>query len=61
MPKRERKTNYSVDGYFKDAMRVGPSKQEKAPKLPRAPKQVQMYVTFVRPFVWLLIDGSVKK
>jgi len=51
MPKRERKTNYSVDGYFKDAMRVGPSKQEKAPKLPRAPKQVQMYVTFARPFV----------
>ncbi|KAF9651344.1 hypothetical protein BDM02DRAFT_3091354 [Thelephora ganbajun] len=42
MPKRERKTNYSVDGYFKDAMRVGPSKQEKAPKLPRAPKQVQI-------------------
>jgi len=57
MPKRERKTNYSVDGYFKDAMRIGPSKQEKAPKLPRAPKQVQMWVAFVWPFDSLSIDA----
>lgn len=40
--KRERKSNYSVDGYFKDTLRAGPSKTDKAPKLPRAPKQVQM-------------------
>jgi SWI/SNF-related matrix-associated actin-dependent regulator of chromatin subfamily A member 5 len=42
LSKRERKLNYSVDGYFKDAMRAGPSKTEKAPKIPRAPKQVSL-------------------
>ena len=36
MPKREHKTNYSVDAYYKDAMRIGPSKTEKAPKLPHS-------------------------
>ncbi|KAJ6518654.1 SNF2 family N-terminal domain-containing protein [Mycena sanguinolenta] len=42
LSKRERKSNYSVDSYFKDAMRTGPVKTEKGPKLPRAPKQVQI-------------------
>lgn len=42
--KRERKSNYSVDSYFKETMRVGPSKPDKGPKIPRAPKQVTMYV-----------------
>ncbi|KAL4068818.1 SNF2 family N-terminal domain-containing protein [Scleroderma yunnanense] len=42
LSKRERKTNYSVDNYFKDTLRAGPSKTEKGPKLPRAPKQVQI-------------------
>ena len=42
LSKRERKLNYSVDAYFKESMRAGPSKQEKAPKLPRAPKQLQL-------------------
>ncbi|THH20194.1 hypothetical protein EW146_g1133 [Bondarzewia mesenterica] len=42
LSKRERKLNYSVDGYFKETMRAGPSKTEKAPKIPRAPKQIQM-------------------
>ncbi|KAH8099849.1 SNF2 family DNA-dependent ATPase [Cristinia sonorae] len=42
LSKRERKLNYSVDAYYKDAMRAGPSKTEKAPKLPRAPKQLQL-------------------
>lgn len=42
LSKRERKLNYSVDSYFKDTLRAGPSKTEKAPKLPRAPKQIQM-------------------
>ncbi|KAJ7077900.1 SNF2 family N-terminal domain-containing protein [Mycena belliarum] len=42
LSKRERKSNYSVDSYFKDAMRTGPVKPEKGPKLPRAPKQVQV-------------------
>ncbi|KAF9225136.1 hypothetical protein BS17DRAFT_750623 [Gyrodon lividus] len=42
LSKRERKTNYSVDSYFKDTLRAGPSKTEKAPKAPRAPKQIQI-------------------
>ncbi|KDN53349.1 hypothetical protein K437DRAFT_271581 [Tilletiaria anomala UBC 951] len=36
--KRERKVNYSVDSYYRDAMRVGP--KSTAPKAPRAPKQI---------------------
>ncbi|KZV70252.1 hypothetical protein PENSPDRAFT_743561 [Peniophora sp. CONT] len=40
--KRERKTNYSVDAYYKDAMRAGPAAKEKVVKIPRAPKQVAM-------------------
>ncbi|VDB85302.1 unnamed protein product [Peniophora sp. CBMAI 1063] len=40
--KRERKTNYSVDAYYKDAMRAGPAQKEKVVKIPRAPKQVAM-------------------
>jgi SWI/SNF-related matrix-associated actin-dependent regulator of chromatin subfamily A member 5 len=42
LSKRERKTNYSVDGYFKETMRAGPSKTEKVPRAPKAPKQVSM-------------------
>ncbi|KIP04329.1 hypothetical protein PHLGIDRAFT_76114 [Phlebiopsis gigantea 11061_1 CR5-6] len=42
LSKRERKLNYSVDAYFKENMRAGPSKQDKTPKLPRAPKQLQL-------------------
>ncbi|KII93122.1 hypothetical protein PLICRDRAFT_130653 [Plicaturopsis crispa FD-325 SS-3] len=42
LSKRERKTNYSVDNYFKDTLRAGPSKTEKAPKIPKAPKQVSI-------------------
>ncbi|THG99294.1 hypothetical protein EW026_g3037 [Hermanssonia centrifuga] len=42
LSKRERKLNYSVDAYFKESMRAGPSKTEKTPKLPRAPKQLQL-------------------
>ncbi|KAI0776331.1 SNF2 family DNA-dependent ATPase [Trametes elegans] len=42
LSKRERKLNYSVDTYFKETMRAGPSKTDKAPKIPRAPKQIQM-------------------
>ncbi|KAH6908618.1 SNF2 family N-terminal domain-containing protein [Coprinopsis sp. MPI-PUGE-AT-0042] len=40
LSKRERKSNYSVDTYFKDTLRAGTSKKDKEPKLPRAPKQV---------------------
>ncbi|KAM5535248.1 hypothetical protein V8D89_011054 [Ganoderma adspersum] len=42
LSKRERKLNYSVDSYFKETMRAGPSKTEKPAKIPRAPKQIQM-------------------
>ncbi|XP_074133683.1 putative global transcription activator SNF2L1 isoform X2 [Sminthopsis crassicaudata] len=35
-PKRERKANYAVDAYFRDALRVS---EPKAPKAPRPPKQ----------------------
>ncbi|KAI0931115.1 hypothetical protein AcW1_001399 [Taiwanofungus camphoratus] len=42
LSKRERKLNYSVDSYFKETMRAGPSKAEKPPKIPRAPKQIQL-------------------
>jgi len=37
-PKRERKANYAVDAYFKDALRTG-SNEPKAQKAPRPPKQ----------------------
>ncbi|KAG2747915.1 hypothetical protein P692DRAFT_201914389 [Suillus brevipes Sb2] len=39
---REWKAYYSVDNYYKETLRVGPSKMEKAPKLPRAHKQIQI-------------------
>lgn len=37
--KRERKTNYSIDSYYRDAMRTGPSRAT-GPRAPRAPKQL---------------------
>merc|ERR1712079_755833 len=37
-PKRERKANYAVDAYFKEALRTG-SNEPKAHKAPRPPKQ----------------------
>ncbi|KAF9257203.1 hypothetical protein L218DRAFT_1081033 [Marasmius fiardii PR-910] len=42
LSKRERKSNYSVDNYFKDTLRAGPSKVEKGPKIPKAPKQISI-------------------
>lgn len=41
--KRERKSNYSVDSYYKEAMSTGPAKVAKA-RVPRAPKQLAMSV-----------------
>lgn len=38
--KRERKANYSIDNYYRDAMRVGP--KPAVPKAPRAPKQINI-------------------
>jgi SWI/SNF-related matrix-associated actin-dependent regulator of chromatin subfamily A member 5 len=37
--KRERKTNYSIDSYYRDAMRTGPGRPP-GPRAPRGPKQV---------------------
>ncbi|KAF8601203.1 SNF2 family DNA-dependent ATPase [Ceratobasidium sp. AG-I] len=53
--KRERKGNYSIDQYYKDAMRAGPSKPDKGPKVPRAPKQfaVQDHQFFSPRFIEL--------
>lgn len=42
--KRERKSNYSIDGYYRDAMRVGGNR---GPKTHRGPKQVSAYVLFL--------------
>ncbi|GAK64485.1 chromatin remodelling complex ATPase chain [Moesziomyces antarcticus] len=38
--KRERKANYSIDNYYRDAMRVGPKPAQ--PRAPRAPKQINI-------------------
>src|ERR1700735_2978778 len=46
LSKRECKTNYPVDSYFKDTLLTGPSKTDKAPKMPRALKQIGMCVIF---------------
>ena len=35
-PKRERKTNYGVDAYFREALRMS---EPRAPRAPRPPKQ----------------------
>ena len=35
-PKRERRANYAVDAYFRDALRIA---EPRAPKAPRPPKQ----------------------
>ena len=37
-PKRERKANYAVDAYFREALRSG-AQEQKAHKAPRPPKQ----------------------
>ena len=41
------KTNYSVDSYFKDTLRAGQPKTDKAPKIPGAPKQIAMWVELI--------------
>ncbi|CAF4930065.1 unnamed protein product, partial [Rotaria socialis] len=35
-PKRERKANYAVDAYFREALRMS---EPRAPKAPRPPRQ----------------------
>lgn len=45
-----------MDNYFKDTLRAGPSKLEKAPKIPRAPKQIAMFVFNLLVMLFLFID-----
>jgi len=44
---RERKLNYSVDVYYKETMRAGPSNKDKPARVPRAPKQINTFVRCV--------------
>lgn len=44
--KRERKANYAVDDYYREALRV--SAKPPQPKAPRPPKQITMYVDAFR-------------
>ncbi|MFH4978831.1 hypothetical protein AB6A40_005540 [Gnathostoma spinigerum] len=54
-PKRERKANYQVDAYFREAMRGGHA-EPKAPKAPRPPKQpnVQDFQFYPKRLIELL-------
>ena len=56
-PKRERKANYAVNAYFREALRVS---EPKAPKAPRPPKQpaVQDF-QFFPPRVFELLDKEI--
>ena len=56
-PKRERKANYAVDAYFREALRMS---EPKAPKAPRPPKQpyVQDF-QFFPPRLFELLDKEI--
>lgn len=53
-PQRERKRNYDVDEYFRDALRTGETKPSGQPKLVKAP-QMQEYQFFDRVRIEQLI------
>ncbi|XP_065188236.1 SWI/SNF-related matrix-associated actin-dependent regulator of chromatin subfamily A member 5-like [Sycon ciliatum] len=57
-PKRERKANYAVDAYFRDALRV--NVEPRMPKAPRPPKQpsVQDY-QFYPPRLFELLEKEI--
>ena len=56
-PKRERKANYAVDLYFKEALRVN---EPKAPKAPRPPKQPSVQdFQFFPPALFELLDKEI--
>lgn len=58
-PKRERKANYAVDAYFRDALRVT-SAEPKAPKAPRPPKQPIVHdFQFFPPRLFELLDKEI--
>jgi hypothetical protein len=56
-PKRERKANYAVDAYFREALRVS---EPKAPKAPRPPKQPNVQdFQFYPPRLFELLDKEI--
>ncbi|KAH9422040.1 SWI/SNF- matrix-associated actin-dependent regulator of chromatin sub A member 5 [Dermatophagoides pteronyssinus] len=56
-PKRERKANYAVDAYFREALRVS---EPKAPKAPRPPKQPNVQdFQFFPPRLFELLDKEI--
>uniref|UniRef100_A0A0B6ZJP7 SWI/SNF-related matrix-associated actin-dependent regulator of chromatin subfamily A member 5 n=1 Tax=Arion vulgaris TaxID=1028688 RepID=A0A0B6ZJP7_9EUPU len=56
-PKRERKANYAVDAYFREALRVS---EPKAPKAPRPPKQPSIQdFQFFPPRLFELLDKEI--
>lgn len=56
-PKRERKANYAVDAYFRDALRTS---EPKAPKAPRPPKQpIVQDFQFYPPRLFELLDQEI--
>lgn len=56
-PKRERKANYAVDAYFREALRVS---EPKAPKAPRPPKQPSVQdFQFYPPRLFELLDKEI--
>lgn len=58
-PKRERKANYAVDAYFREALRVG-TNEPKAHKAPRPPKQpVVQDFQFFPPRLFELLDQEI--
>lgn len=58
-PKRERKANYAVDAYFREALRQGAAEQ-KAHKAPRPPKQpIVQDFQFYPPRLFELLDQEI--
>jgi len=58
-PKRERKANYAVDAYFKEALRQG-NVEAKAHKAPRPPKQpIVQDFQFYPPRLFELLDQEI--
>uniref|UniRef100_A0A8C2G6L1 SWI/SNF related, matrix associated, actin dependent regulator of chromatin, subfamily a, member 5 n=1 Tax=Cyprinus carpio TaxID=7962 RepID=A0A8C2G6L1_CYPCA len=56
-PKRERKANYAVDAYFREALRVS---EPKAPKSPRPPKQPNVQdFQFFPPRLFELLEKEI--
>merc|ERR1712110_760592 len=58
-PKRERKANYAVDAYFREALRTGAA-ETKAHKAPRPPKQpIVQDFQFFPPRLFELLDQEI--